>query len=254
MKTSPRRTTRAAAASRGHQPEERRQAILNASLREFAEQGMAGARMDTIAERAGVNKALLYYYFEDKDSLYAALLDSVFQRFRTQLFKVFEADATPGQRILTYARIHFDLIAASPYYARIFQGELSNSRAELSPLLRRILNEFSLPLGQKLIAVLEQGIASGEFRAVDPMNFISSMIAVIVHYFAVGPLIRELRGSDPFAPANIVARRRAVLDFIAAALFTNRTAAVKAARQLADHKMGDSTRASGRSISSRQGK
>ena len=57
------------------QPEESRAAILHAAAREFAEQGIAGARTDAIARTAQVNKALLYYYFKDKETLYGAVLD-----------------------------------------------------------------------------------------------------------------------------------------------------------------------------------
>ncbi len=65
--------------SRGR-PEESRAAILQAAVREFSREGVAGARTDAIARAAGVNKALLYYYFKDKETLYAAVLDQVFER------------------------------------------------------------------------------------------------------------------------------------------------------------------------------
>src|ERR1022692_4744369 len=59
-------------------PEQSRASILKAAMAEFAEYGIAGARTDAIARAAHVNKALLYYYFKDKDSLYGAVLDQVF--------------------------------------------------------------------------------------------------------------------------------------------------------------------------------
>ena len=63
--------------SRGR-PEESRAAILQAAVSEFSREGVAGARTDAIARAAGVNKALLYYYFKDKETLYGAVLDQVF--------------------------------------------------------------------------------------------------------------------------------------------------------------------------------
>jgi len=73
--------------SRG-EPEKTRAAILKAALEEFSHEGVTGARTDEIARRAGVNKALLYYYFKDKEGLYAAALDQVFSGLheRTDLF------------------------------------------------------------------------------------------------------------------------------------------------------------------------
>ena len=63
------------------QPHESRAAILEAAVAEFADDGIAGARTDAIARAAGVNKALLYYYFKDKEALYGAVLDRVFAGF-----------------------------------------------------------------------------------------------------------------------------------------------------------------------------
>ena len=73
------RTTRLGTRGR---PEESRAAILKAAVREFAEEGVAGARTEAIAHSAGVNKALLYYYFKDKEALYRAVLEQVFGGLR----------------------------------------------------------------------------------------------------------------------------------------------------------------------------
>src|SRR5208337_1107158 len=70
--------------SRG-QPEESRASILEAAVAEFAEYGVAGARTDAIARAAHVNKALLYYYFKDKEALYEAVLDHVFSGLQARV-------------------------------------------------------------------------------------------------------------------------------------------------------------------------
>src|SRR4051812_37940516 len=67
------------------QPEESRAAILKAAVREFAREGVAGARTDAIARLARVNKALIYYYFKDKEALYDAVLDEVFSGVRAAI-------------------------------------------------------------------------------------------------------------------------------------------------------------------------
>ena len=75
--------------SRG-EPEKTRAAILKAALEEFAHEGVTGARTDEIARRAGVNKALLYYYFKDKEGLYTAALDQVFSGLHQRVASVLE--------------------------------------------------------------------------------------------------------------------------------------------------------------------
>src|SRR5689334_16701468 len=81
------------------QPEQTRAAILDAALREFAAEGLAGARTDAIARAAGVNKALLYYYFHDKETLYQAVLESVFARLYERLNEVLDRELPPGEKI-----------------------------------------------------------------------------------------------------------------------------------------------------------
>lgn len=215
------------------QPEESRRVILSAALAEFAEQGLAGARIDAIAAAAGVNKALLYYYFRSKDELYTAVLEDFFQRLHVRVNAALDTDAAAGERILLYARAHFDSIAESPYYARLFQGEMMNAGRDASEHLSHIVDEHIGPLTKRVAMVLEKGIKRHEFRAVDPMQFAPTMAASIVHYFVVSPVIRKLRNIDPFSPEAVAQRRMAVLDFIAAALFLDREAGVKLASDIA---------------------
>src|SRR5277367_1172873 len=83
-------------------PEKSRAAILRAAVAEFAEHGIAGARTDAIAQAARVNKALLYYYFKDKDALYEAVLDHVFSGLRDRVMPVLESELPPRRKMLGY--------------------------------------------------------------------------------------------------------------------------------------------------------
>src|SRR5881397_3543744 len=103
--------------SRGR-PEESRAAILDAAVREFSREGAAGARTDAIARAAKVNKALLYYYFKDKESLHGAVLDQVFGGLWVAVQDVLSRDLPPREKILAYAGAHFDYIASHPLYPR----------------------------------------------------------------------------------------------------------------------------------------
>src|SRR5437868_4934821 len=87
--------------SRG-KPEETRSAILQAAIGEFAQEGISGARTDAIAASARVNKALLYYYFKDKETLYGAALDHVFSQLSSGMLEVLARDLPPGKKIRAY--------------------------------------------------------------------------------------------------------------------------------------------------------
>jgi TetR/AcrR family transcriptional regulator len=200
------------------QPEESRAAILKAAVSEFADHGVAGARTDAIARAAHVNKALLYYYFKDKDALYEAVLDHVFSGLRARVVPVLESPLPPRQKMLEYLGTYFDYIAANPRFPRVVQAEWMRSGAG-SARMQRVAKEYFAPIYGKLIAVLKEGAEAGEFRAVNPMDFLPSIAAIIVFYFSAAPLMKTLMKVDPLSPERIRERRAFVLDFISAALF-----------------------------------
>jgi TetR/AcrR family transcriptional regulator len=204
--------------SRG-KPDESRAAIMNAAVREFSQEGIAGARTDAIARAAHVNKALLYYYFKDKESLYGAVLDEVFSGLLECIDHVLRCDLPPRKKLLTYLKAHFDYIASHPLYPRLVQAEMTRAGHGNAPHFERIVKQYFRPLFLNLAKLLEEGQRQGEFRAVDPWQFVPSMISLISFYFNAAPVVRMMTGEDPLSPALLAARRAAVLDFISAALF-----------------------------------
>ena len=198
-------------------PEESRAAILNAAVHEFAQEGVAGARTDAIARSAGVNKALLYYYFKDKEAMYRAVLDQVFGGVRAAIHNALSQELSPREKLASYVCAHFDYIASNPLYPRIVQAEFLRAGRDPSRL-QRIAKEYFRPVFLEISALLQAGAKSGDFRPVDPLHFIPSMISVIVFYFNTAPIMKLMTGSDPMSPARLAERRAAVLDFISAAL------------------------------------
>jgi TetR/AcrR family transcriptional regulator len=205
-------------------PEESRAAILHAAVAEFAEFGIAGARTDAIARAARVNKALLYYYFKDKDALYAAVLDSVFSGLRDQVMPVLESNLPPREKMLAYVSRYFDYIAANPRFPRVVQAEWMRMGPKGSPQMTRIAREYFAPIYKRVAEMLIKGADSGEFRRVNPVDFLPSLVGVIIFYFSTAPAMKTLLKLDPLSKQRIAERREFVLDFITAALFSHRHA------------------------------
>jgi TetR/AcrR family transcriptional regulator len=201
------------------QPEESRAAILKAAVAEFAEHGIAGARTDAIAQTAHVNKALLYYYFKDKDALYEAVLDHVFSGLRAQVLPVLESKLPPRQKMLDYVGAYFDYIAANPCFPRVVQAEWMRSGAKGNVRMQRVAKEYFLPIFMKLADVLKAGAHAGEFRPVNPIDFVPSIVGVIIFYFSAAPLMKSIMKVDPLSADRIRERRAFVLTFITATLF-----------------------------------
>lgn len=215
--------------SRG-QPEESRAAILQAAAREFAAHGVAGARTDAIAREAHVNKALLYYYFKDKETLYGAVLDSAFAGLKTAVFRVLDSELPPREKIIAYAGAYFDHIASNPLYPRLMQREMMRAREGHSPHIDKIIKQYIQPIFVRVSEVMRDGINQGEFRPVNPAHFVPSIIAMIVFYFSSAPMMQRIVGFNPLAPERIAERRAAVLDFISAALFRPKHGVMQGAR------------------------
>src|ERR1700736_3981487 len=96
--------------SSNRRADQTRKAILRAAIREFSTHGLAGARTDTIAESAKVNKALLYYYFKSKQGLYAAAINEVSKTVAERALAALDPRHSAGQRLLRTALSHFDRI------------------------------------------------------------------------------------------------------------------------------------------------
>lgn len=217
--------------AKGRNAEQTRQAILKAAVTEFAREGVAGARTDEIARAAKVNKALLYYYFADKESLYGAVLDHAFGSIYPTLAGILESDLPCREKILQYAGAHFDALAQHPALCRLVHAEMGRAGREGSPHIRQMAERYISRLSVLLQGVLREGMAAGEFRSVDPLHFALSIPALNVFYFVAAPMLRAITGEEPLTPARIAARRAAVLDFLSHALFTPAKAASSRARE-----------------------
>jgi TetR/AcrR family transcriptional regulator len=201
---------------------ETRAAILAAAEQIFAKSGLEGARTDAIATEAGVNKALLYYYFKSKGGLYEAVVEDHFREFNRQALEVL---ATPGSArgvLLRYVSLYFDFISARQRYATLYQ-QLMMARGRP---LERLVRKYFVPRSEAFNKLLERGIRDGEFRRSDARHTAISVVGLIVFYFSAAPVLQLLGHSDAYSTANLKRRKQEVLDFIRNGLFLQPNASV----------------------------
>lgn len=187
-----------------------RAALLAAAERIFADAGLAGARTERIAAAAGVNKALLHYYFETKEKLYRAVLENLFEQFLASVREPLALTRTPRAALLGYVERHVAFLHQHPNYPRLLQREIMSG----GPYLRVLVDRYLRPLYHGLGRILRAGIRRGEFRPVDVNNMVVSMIAVTVFYFAAAPVLNRILEGNVYDARRVEARKRAVLDFI----------------------------------------
>ncbi len=177
-----------------HAPSDRsaetRARILDAALHEFSANGLAGARMDRIAAAAGVNKALLYYYFDSKENLYTAALEMISAKIRDRSMAVFLGDASPGERLLRTALDHFDRILTQGEFQSLMQQEMMRLRQGESGALSILVKRVFAPLQAMYQAMVREGISSGELIEADWMQIHLAALGANVFYFLSAPVWR----------------------------------------------------------------
>jgi len=194
-----------------------REAILEAAERIFAEGGLAGARTQAIAAAAGVNKAMLYYYFRSKQDLYAAVLEDHFREFNRQALELLAAPGSARSILLRYVSLHFDFISARHRHASLYQQLMATGGKPLERLVR----EYFVPRSQAFGRLLERGMRDGEFRRTEVLHTAVSIVALIVFYFSAAQVLQVMGRTDAYSKTNLRRRKQAVLDFIRHALLVN---------------------------------
>ncbi|RYH08286.1 TetR family transcriptional regulator [Tropicimonas sp. IMCC6043] len=158
-----------------------RAAILDAARAEFAENGLGGGRIDAIADRAGINKAMIYHYFGSKDALFAEVLQQNYALIRAAEAKLELARLEPAEAVGTFVEFSFDYVAANPEFIKLLNEENLHGGRHLNPDLARQLNS---PVVAALSDVLARGVESGLFRKdVDPQHLYITIASIC--YFPV---------------------------------------------------------------------
>jgi len=215
-----------------------RSRILDAATQEFSANGLAGARTERIAEAAGVNKALLYYYFRSKDALYAAAIEAVASRIAITSMSVLSQDCSPGERLLRSALNHFDRIYSQPVFQTLMQQEMIRLRMGESTAVNPLVEKLFRPMGEKTLAVVEEGIRSGELIPVESSQVMYAALGANVFYFLSAPMMRLIAGGDPMERSALEFRRKVAVEYLGQAIFIDREhGAQAAARVLADTPM-----------------
>ena len=198
-------------------PEATRRKLLTAARREFADSGLAGARVDEIAARAGVNKQLVYHYFGDKDALYLAVLEWVYEEIRAQERKLNLTGLPPRQAIRKLIESSFDHLAAHPDFILLLNDE--NRGGARHVRTSRRLEAMHSPLVNMVSKILSEGVRAGVFRkGINPVHLYISIAGLSYFFFSNTPTLSAIFGKDLAGAAARSARRKHVVDLVLQAL------------------------------------
>ncbi|WP_181704170.1 TetR family transcriptional regulator C-terminal domain-containing protein [Chthonobacter albigriseus] len=188
---------------------ENEEKILDAALDVFSTYGFRGATVDQIAERAGMSKPNLLYYFRRKQDIYTAVLQRTLDMWLAP-FGEMDPDGDPAEEIGRYIRVKLEQARDRPQESRLFVGEIMQGAPLIDGMLRTELKEVV----DEKAGVLRGWIADGKLRAIHPVHLIFMIWATTQHYADFDTQIRALLGSGMENPEVFKAASETVLDVL----------------------------------------
>lgn len=186
--------------------------ILAAARKVFTRKGMAGARMQDIADEAGINKALLHYYFKDKEKLFDTIFMAEAALFFPRLNIIFDADLPLFEKIEKFVDEYIDVMLQHPYMPWFILNELNQ---DADNFLKKVWAKTAMPKPIKLLQQIDAEVKKGTIRKVDPNQLMLNLLSMTIFPFVGKPMFQlTLRLSEKQFTALINERRKSVPQFI----------------------------------------
>ena len=203
----------AAAPSRTNDPVRTMADIIEVATREFADKGLAGARIDVIADAMRTSKRMIYYYFGSKEALYVAVLEEAYRRMRAIEAELHLDDLPPEDALRKLVGHTVDYQLAHPEFIRLVMTE-NIHRGEFLARSKTI-QKLNVPAIDGLRRVYERGVAEGLFRVgLDPIDLHMSISALSVFNVANRHTFALIFKRDLESPAALIARRDSIIEMV----------------------------------------
>jgi len=199
------------------------QRILEAARTVFLRHGTAGARMQEIAREAGVNQALLHYYFRTKERLSAAVFQQIASRIFPALAQTLAADISLDEKIDGLIGVYLDNLSRNPFVPGYLISELHHHPERVQQLLTVAIGADPQavlpPLFKKLEKQIDERVRAGTMRRIQPHQLVINLISLCIFPFAARPMLSIVFGMDDPAFARFIdQRRKEVPEFVRNAL------------------------------------
>lgn len=168
------------------------ESILTAAVGIFQSKGFAGARMQEIADAAGINKALLHYYFRNKQMLFEAVFKTAFGQLVPEVSKILNADISIPDKISQFVAHYIPFVSKNRFLPVFIIQELNNN----PDFAESFFKNSSLPQTEKFKQQLLDAADAGEIRKLNPDQFILDLFSVVVFPFVGRPLMKKLLEKD----------------------------------------------------------
>lgn len=198
---------------RTNDPERTMADIIAVATREFSEKGLAGARIDVIAEAMRTSKRMIYYYFESKEGLYIKVLEEAYRRIREIEAGLHLDDLAPEDALRRLVGFTVDYQLANPDFIRLVMTENIHRGEFLAQ--SKTIQQLNVPAIDAVRTVYERGLKAGVFRTgIDPVDLHMSISALSFFNTANRHTFALIFKRDLTSPAAIVARRDSIIEMI----------------------------------------
>jgi AcrR family transcriptional regulator len=190
--------------------------ILEAAKAVFIRNGTAGARMQEIAEEAGVNQALLHYYFRSKERLAEAVFRETGGRMFPAIIRLLGSDSSIDEKIDGLVETYLDAMSASPFLPGYIISELHHHPERMTQILGSIaletddsdLTRVVRPVFDKLDHQLAEEARAGRMKRISSPQFVVNLLSLCIFPFAARPMLRAVLGMDDEGFARFIKQRR----------------------------------------------
>lgn len=187
--------------------------ILEAAKEEFIEKGFAGAKTTSIAKRAGVNHAMIHYYFRTKENLFTMVFQQKIQILATSFSQSFDQDLPFFEKLRLVVGAHFDFVAANPKLLFFVYGEIATDEERKKMLVRSILPKLK-GIIKRLKEGLDVEIKNGTIRVIRPTELLMNVIALNAITFLAMPLLQIMKKNKDDIESFLQERKENNIQFI----------------------------------------
>ncbi len=190
--------------------------ILDAARKVFLEKGMAAARMQEIADEAGINKALLHYYFRSKEKLFDRIFGEVIEKISDGLQSVFEEEKPILDRLKAVVDIYIDVLLENRYLPLFVLNELNHNPEKFTELFKK---HIAIHM-EKFFTEIQEAVDTGIINPIHPLHLLLNVVGLIIFPFATVPVISRIADDSlkPFLSTVLQERKVVVKQFIEDAL------------------------------------
>ncbi|MAB58747.1 MAG: TetR family transcriptional regulator [Aequorivita sp.] len=178
--------------------------ILNAAKNVFQKKGMDGARMQEIADAAGINKAMLHYYYRSKQLLFEAVFSNAFSLLAPQLNKILNDDSSIEEKVKNFTHNYISFIIKHPYLPNFIIQELNRN----PKFFEKIQQNAAFPTLEKFKSQVEEEVEKGILKPIDGEQLFINIISLNIFPFVATPLIKGFLKIDDKGFKQLMERRK----------------------------------------------